>query len=462
MKEFIINKYITIKLLEQESVIYVNKEVFAACKLLILNIPKKKFQDFDDASSIDEASGILSNIEPIFNEYKGEIPPETEFWGHCSNIQTWAENDYDTRILHSSLAFPLLKRLTEVGDPTARRVFKEEIAARIENGYLPVVLFLIIENYFTYLEKDELEFLFLKNNHKLKKNLVKALEDENAIKKYVLPILYNLSMLGDIDSKAILRKEIKKFLSEPNFSDLDLFFEKNYFKFINQTKLNSKLKKIQPDLVKSLKLLSELRRRTGKSFKQIIKIKNKSRMKYSVEDFILTGIGLYKSGLTSVPPLIKSINTFKILDLAINDLTGIPDELGNLSNLKTLYLNGNLLRILPENIINLKNLEFLDLSNNKLRILPESIGNLNQLKVLRLNNNNLKILPNSITNLNSLELLDVSKNILESIPPSINNLKSLRDLNISNNKIKDLPSSFNELLSLDKFEYNNNPFIKRL
>ncbi|MFX1237046.1 MAG: hypothetical protein ACFFAS_03805 [Promethearchaeota archaeon] len=50
------------------------------------------------------------------------IPPETEFLVHCSNLQAWVEHGYDARLIHSNLAFPLLKRLCEVGDPQAKRM----------------------------------------------------------------------------------------------------------------------------------------------------------------------------------------------------------------------------------------------------------------------------------------------------------------------------------------------------
>lgn len=36
----------------------------------------------------------------------------------------------------STASFPLLKKLTEAGDPFARKVFKEEIAQRLESGFL--------------------------------------------------------------------------------------------------------------------------------------------------------------------------------------------------------------------------------------------------------------------------------------------------------------------------------------
>ena len=53
------------------------------------------------------------------------IDPETEFMGHCSNLQAWYEYDYDLRILHSSLSIPLLKKLAFLGDKKAIIRLKE-------------------------------------------------------------------------------------------------------------------------------------------------------------------------------------------------------------------------------------------------------------------------------------------------------------------------------------------------
>jgi len=79
-----------------------------------------------------------------------------QFIGHCSNLHAWAENNYDTRLLHSNLAFPLLKRLTEVEDPFAKRVFKEEIIDRFLTGITKVQEFLIEDKYFNDFTTDEL------------------------------------------------------------------------------------------------------------------------------------------------------------------------------------------------------------------------------------------------------------------------------------------------------------------
>ena len=85
------------------------------------------------------------------------------------NLQTWVEHDYDTRLLHSNLAFPPLKKLTEAGDPAARRAFKCEIAKRYESGYPLVVEFLRMEGYPDYLSEDEFNAIEKK---KLKNSLL--------------------------------------------------------------------------------------------------------------------------------------------------------------------------------------------------------------------------------------------------------------------------------------------------
>ena len=46
-------------------------------------------------------------IESFKNYYSVDITPKQEFWAHCSNLQTWNENYYDTRLIHTNLAFPL-------------------------------------------------------------------------------------------------------------------------------------------------------------------------------------------------------------------------------------------------------------------------------------------------------------------------------------------------------------------
>jgi len=153
-----INEYITLKLENGRTYIYVDGKKFIQCIRLILNIPKSDIPLYDKVDSIDEAAKLYSNHvfqNRIIGGRMGahvpnqshKITAEQEFWGHCSNIQAWVEHNYDTRVLMSNISFPLLRELTMAGDPLARKVFKEEIALRLESGYPSVVQYLINQGY---------------------------------------------------------------------------------------------------------------------------------------------------------------------------------------------------------------------------------------------------------------------------------------------------------------------------
>ncbi len=160
-KEFKVNKYITLKLnYKNSTIIYVNNEKFRQCHYLIIEISLDDFKSksFNNINSIDDLEESPDYSLEI-SEDESPIPPEDEFWGHCSNLQVWCEQDYDTRILHRNLAFPLLKKLAEVGDKKAQKVFKEEIARRYMSRNKMVREFLKAEGYLDFLSKNELAIL---------------------------------------------------------------------------------------------------------------------------------------------------------------------------------------------------------------------------------------------------------------------------------------------------------------
>jgi Leucine-rich repeat (LRR) protein len=156
--QFKVNEYITLKLVNNQTNIYINNQLFQQCKYLLLNIPVEEITTLEEIKSIDEAAEKLDHSLEINKNFE-EILPKTEFWGHCSNIQAWYENNYDSCLLHRNLAFPLLRKLTEAGDPLAKKVFKEEIAFRYESGIPSVIKYLEEEGYLKYLSKDELDAL---------------------------------------------------------------------------------------------------------------------------------------------------------------------------------------------------------------------------------------------------------------------------------------------------------------
>ncbi|MFX0037641.1 MAG: hypothetical protein ACFE9I_18630 [Candidatus Hermodarchaeota archaeon] len=118
---------------------------------------------FDDIESVDEIAERLDKSMEL-SKKTINISPKEEFWAHCSNLQVWAENDYNTCLLLSSLAFPLLEKLVEVGDPLAKKIFKEEIAKRLASGVESVVTFLFNEGYVSrFLTKEEFLLSYLKS-----------------------------------------------------------------------------------------------------------------------------------------------------------------------------------------------------------------------------------------------------------------------------------------------------------
>ncbi len=154
--EFTINNNIKLKLEEDKTNIYINGCLFQQCKFLLINIPIDENKSYNEIRSIDDAAEKLDTSLEGSNIEKFSISPEEEFWAHCSNLQAWYENEYDTRLLHSSLSFALLKKLYDLGDPLVRKKYKEEITQRFLFGSGRIQDFLIAEGYTANLPMEEL------------------------------------------------------------------------------------------------------------------------------------------------------------------------------------------------------------------------------------------------------------------------------------------------------------------
>lgn len=156
--EFKLNNFLSVRFEYNISRIYVNNEPFKICKYLLMNIPTEEVYDYD---SIDEASEYYSRqLEHELTPEQVGLSPEEEFKAHCSNLQVWVENNYDTCLLHRNLAFPLLKKLASVGDSVARGVFSQEILDRFRNGSTTVQTYLVKERYLHFLRDYKVEELF--------------------------------------------------------------------------------------------------------------------------------------------------------------------------------------------------------------------------------------------------------------------------------------------------------------
>ncbi len=175
MLKFRINDYLELRFEDSKTNIYVDNELFIQCKYLLLNFSTNNCGDYEDIHSIDEAIETLDKSFEFSKTERNSIPPKVQFWGHCSNLQAWCENQYNSSLIHSNLAFPLLRKLAEAGNFLAIKVFKEEIAKRFESGYIPTVTFLLYNGYLNCLDKEELNCVFAQSASKLIQKIIKEL-----------------------------------------------------------------------------------------------------------------------------------------------------------------------------------------------------------------------------------------------------------------------------------------------
>ena len=191
IKTFVLNDYLMLKLEDKRTYIYVDGKRFRQCIRLMLNIPVDQVEQYDEIKSIDEAvdkekqhslwlGKVVhdeNGLEAINSHIEHTITPEEEFKGHCSNMQAWVENDYNTQILFRNMAFPLLKKLVEVGDPKAKSKYKDELAYRLSSNELSITHYLMKQGYLKDLEEAEIEIIIndlkpgiaktmLRNRHK--------------------------------------------------------------------------------------------------------------------------------------------------------------------------------------------------------------------------------------------------------------------------------------------------------
>ncbi|MFX0083187.1 MAG: hypothetical protein ACFE94_15695 [Candidatus Hodarchaeota archaeon] len=171
----------------------------------------EEIDSFDDINSIDKAVVKLNRSLEFLTQKEIPISPEIQFWGHCSNLQAWYENDYNSRLIHSNIAFPLLRKLTEAGDLLAKKVFKEEIAKRFETGHIGTIQFFAYNNYLNFLNKTELECLFEQTSPnlietvliQLKQLMISSLTNYRKIKDLIdillfIDLKYNRTFLIEI------------------------------------------------------------------------------------------------------------------------------------------------------------------------------------------------------------------------------------------------------------------------
>jgi hypothetical protein len=214
-KEFKINEFLSLELWAGKTFIYVSGKKFRQCKYVLLNMSA---DDINQHISIDSIDDILYDMDHSLEENPKIIPPKVEFWAHCSNLQAWAENDYNTDLLDSVLSFPLLKELTVEGDLKAKRVFKEEIAKRMIRGELRTAGYLIDIGYLKYLTEEELNSLFSSEDSVLFENIF------NVFQKDDLESLSEATRIYDTIGKYLFNQIKRKTQEALDERDLNIIF----------------------------------------------------------------------------------------------------------------------------------------------------------------------------------------------------------------------------------------------
>jgi hypothetical protein len=377
-----INKFLSLKLKNDETYIYVNDREILVCKHIAIDMSLEQLQQLnynEKVNSIDKLIEFYGSTEKQRNMDQ-KITPQEEFLVHCSNIQAWAEQEYDTKLLHSNISFPLLKRLTEAGDLKAKKVFKEEIVKRYNSGFEKVQHYLAREGYLNLLSNLERELLF-------KEYLSEVKEIEGVLKK-------RLDIVGNVK----LRPGIE--LKDGKVSGLRM-----------QCSLMEKKKEILEKRLINIPLqISRL-----KSLKKLI-------------------LGSFLD--THLPEWIGNLTEIRHLDLHFNQLKSLPDSLGNLVELNYLNLSRNDLKSLPLSISKLQNLRKLYLNFNKFKELPKVVCSMKNLTDLSFVGNSITKLPSEIKNLKFLRKINMTSNPIISFPKELFNLPKIRLIILLNGCVK--------------------------
>ncbi len=276
MRDFKVNNLITLKFQNHRTNIYIKGQ----------KLNQRKFTSLKDIGKFDE---VVSKL----NDALAKTPQG--FKNQCSNFQRWAENDYNRRILNSFIAFPLLRRLFNLNDSTAIKVYKEEVAMKFLTGNYYYISYMLNNGFLNLLSKEELDahlqkldYTRVRNPEKLKKELTNlvVLKTEllKALKKEIEGKFYGY----DEDNKEkyfkfLSKIEIRNAYQEFDFSKLNHWTLREVIPFLNELAENGVLKAV--DLLKE-KLIHMF---VEGSIGDIIKVKSYAETVFDKDELALIG-----------------------------------------------------------------------------------------------------------------------------------------------------------------------------
>lgn len=206
-KIFKINDLVDLRLINKKTYIYINDKRYVQCFNLLLNPGGKVSTQQYPIKNMDEASQVFGGS---YSQSFIKISPEETFMAHCSNIQAFFEHGLNTDLLHSNVAFPLLKKLVNIGYRPAVAAFKKEIIKRYNEGTWRSRTFLKSEGYLKYLDRSEKKLL-----KKDKKTIQFPGYKRHNIPETV-PVLKRIEKINRILKGRITRLRVYEFIAQKN------------------------------------------------------------------------------------------------------------------------------------------------------------------------------------------------------------------------------------------------------
>ncbi|MFX1395476.1 MAG: leucine-rich repeat domain-containing protein [Promethearchaeota archaeon] len=363
-KEYKINTDITLKLENGITNIYLNGKKFIQCSHIMVS---SSLNDFSE-TKIDS----IDDLEQFHNEFQGEVDldPMEEFWGHCSNIQAWVENGFDSRLLHSNLSFPLLKELSNVNPRKYDVIFREEICQRMIEGNYKTLMFLYEEGYVDRLTREEFWSVFDFNVRPLME--IERKINENSEESVYFEYNRDAEIVGKI-LPGTRGKNSAGFLMDNKCIISVSFFE-----------IDSLDDAILPFILEKLQAYP------------------------SIDALEISGC----KKIHKIPKEIAGLKNLKWLYLENNNIISLPKKVHQLKKLEELRLEKNNLTTLPIGFSYLDSLKYLDLSDNSIEVLDEKIFNLKKIDIIFLRNNLISKIPQDFANLKTLSRIDLRGNTL--------------------------------------------------
>ena len=361
-KEFDVNKNLKLKLISNKTTFYINNKKFLTSSLLYLQVPHKDIKNLSDLLTKYPPEVLAEKFKSLFddgeyeNNMSGLVSAEEEFKLTCLNLQLWAENIYDYRLLHPELAVPLIKELVYAGDPIAKNVIKKVLTNIFTFGLPKFIRYLAEPIYDNKRGNEWQNHMSILTQTDLMDGLLNPLEATTMKEIITFTETEHRVLYEGWWDDDFLRRYIQQyhFLVENN-SVVSMDME-----------LNQRHPSI-PDSIENLKSLNSLRIIVNGSFDSI----DFNRPIESLES-----LKLYIWGDVKVPNKFHLFPNLRFLTIRFIEGGSFKDQpttLGSLKILRSFSLDGIILKEFPRYLLNLKRLRSAEFRDTGLTELPEDL-----------------------------------------------------------------------------------------